>query len=104
MRKSLGTLVLMLAIAVAGCAAPTGRAAGGGGDTSPSRSTPKRVVAAIMADPPIVSRTLNPGSHWRGVEHLQALPLEVDVSDARKAAVHTYGEHTYVDRYIVVSE
>jgi len=38
------------------------------------------------------------------VKHLEALPLEVDVSEACKAAVHTYGEHTYVDRYIVVSE
>jgi hypothetical protein len=38
------------------------------------------------------------------VKHLRELPLEVDLNDAHKPEVHTYGETTYVDRYITVSE
>jgi hypothetical protein len=38
------------------------------------------------------------------VNHLQALPIEVDVSEPLEAEMHTYGETTYVDRYIVASE
>jgi hypothetical protein len=38
------------------------------------------------------------------VRHLGELPIEVDLSDAREPEVHSYGENTYVDRYIVASE
>ena len=71
--RIIGSAIMVLAILVAGCAAPTGRQAGGGEGTQAPRTAPKRIVTAIMADPPIVARILNPGSHWRGVEHIQAL-------------------------------
>ena len=85
--KFVGSLVMVLAVLLAGCAAPTGRQSSAGGAEAP-RSTPKRIVTAIMADPPIVARILNPGSHWRGVEHIQALTdagLTRDGGGQRKA-------------------
>lgn len=71
--RLIGSAVMAVTILVAGCAAPSGRPGGTSEGSEVPRTTPKRIVAAIMADPPIVSSTLNPGSHWRGVEHIQAL-------------------------------
>src|SRR5947208_16740410 len=71
--RSVGIVVMGLGLILSACAAPGtgGSAARGGGETT--RLTPKRIVAAIMADPPIVVQALNPASHWRGVEHIQSL-------------------------------
>jgi hypothetical protein len=41
-----------------------------------------------MADPPSVAKILNPGSHYRGVEHVQAL---LDVECDRPGMVGTVG-------------
>ncbi|HEY3116306.1 MAG TPA: ABC transporter substrate-binding protein, partial [Chloroflexota bacterium] len=69
--KFLGIALMALTVIVSACAPATGGGAAVGGDAT--RTTPKRVVAAIMADPPVMARVLNPGSHWRGIEHIQAL-------------------------------
>lgn len=66
-------LPLVLAVLLGGCAAPVGRPAGSGDAGQAPPRTTKRIVTAIMADPPIVVSILNPGSHWRGVEHIEAL-------------------------------
>lgn len=70
--KVVGTFVMLLAVLLSACATPTGRQSAGG-EASQAPRTTERIVTAIMADPPIVARILNPGSHWRGVEHIQAL-------------------------------
>ncbi len=38
------------------------------------------------------------------VEYLKKLPLDVDLSETRKPDISTYGDTTYVDRYIAVDE
>src|SRR5712692_750415 len=60
-----------LSVVVGACAPATGNPTTGSNEAA--RAAPKRVVAAIMADPPVMARVLNPGSHWRGIEHIQAL-------------------------------
>src|SRR5436309_11390350 len=69
--KFMGLAVLGLGVIVSACAPATGNTPSGNNEAT--RGTPKRVVAAIMADPPYVVQVLNPGSHWRGIEHIQAL-------------------------------
>src|SRR5437870_2468595 len=64
-------VALVLGVIVSACAPAAGNSPGASSEAS--RSVPKRVVAAIMADPPFVAQVLNPGSHWRGIEHIQAL-------------------------------
>src|SRR5437867_12269328 len=70
--KFIGLVVLGLGVIVSACAPATGTTSSA--SNAGTRGTPKRVVAAIMAGPPVMARVLTPGSHWRGIEHLQALP------------------------------
>ncbi|HZT05469.1 MAG TPA: ABC transporter substrate-binding protein [Chloroflexota bacterium] len=72
MSKSIVPIVLALTVIATACATPPTRQTTGA-DRGAASTAPKRIVVAIMADPPIVAKILNPGSHWRGVEHLEAL-------------------------------
>src|SRR5579862_4639049 len=69
--RFVGIVLVVLSVMVSACAPATGSTPTGSSQAAPA--APKRVVAAIMADPPFVAQVLNPGSHWRGVEHIQAL-------------------------------
>jgi peptide/nickel transport system substrate-binding protein len=66
-------VVLVAACSVlAACAPGPGTASpGGGGSGSQPRTTPKRIVAGIQDDIPIVYQKLNPSSRYRGVEAVQ---------------------------------
>jgi peptide/nickel transport system substrate-binding protein len=67
-RRSLVVLLSVLALA-AGCAPPPG--ASGGASSSQAPTQPKRVVAAVMDEIPMVYQKLNPSSRFRGVEAVQ---------------------------------
>lgn len=69
--RFVGIAVVALGVIVSACAPATGNTTRGGTEALPA--APKRIVAAIMADPPVMARVLNPGSHWRGIEHIQVL-------------------------------
>ena len=66
-------VVLVVACSVlAACAPGPGTASpGGGGSGSQPRTAPKRIVAGIQDDIPIVYQKLNPSSRYRGVEAVQ---------------------------------
>src|SRR5437588_5696563 len=55
---------------LAGCAPQPGGAGGGSQSDRPS-TQPKRVVAAVMDEIPMVYQKLNPASRFRGVEAVQ---------------------------------
>ncbi len=86
MMKSVASLFLVIAVLTAGCATPSTRSTTGEARSAASTAS-KRIVAAIMADPPVVAQILNPGSHWRGVEHIQAL-LDAGVTRAGGGTRH----------------
>lgn len=65
--------VLLVALLLAGCAAPAARTGPAASESQPPAAAPKRIVAAIMGDPHTVYQTLNPASRVRGIEHIQAL-------------------------------
>ena len=71
--KGIGSLLILLGVVLAACAPPPARQGASGDRPNGARGAPKSVTVAIMADPPIVAKILNPGSHWRGVEHIEAL-------------------------------
>ena len=71
LRRSL--FVFIAACSVLAACAPQGGGAPGGGSASQSSSGPKRIVAAVQDDIPIVYQKLNPSSRYRGVDAVQDL-------------------------------
>ncbi len=73
LRGFMATPLLMLAILATACqpqSAPAGR---GSGAAPQGQAAPKRIVAAVQDEIPVVYHTLNPASRFRGVEGVQDL-------------------------------
>jgi peptide/nickel transport system substrate-binding protein len=64
MHRLMPRLILLLVVAiVAGCAAPQSAPRAAGGDAPSGATVPKRITAAIMAEPPALYRALIPPGH-----------------------------------------